>query len=198
MVKLLVQPWLSLSTKSRMLGIERSMLKRWVENFPAGKLDEDAKLPLKFAQRQENEQPRRELAKVKSEYGIPKNKRSPNSGKRSPVLEDKAGIVAEAMGHPYHHPELVLDALAQLDAERPSAMSQDPGQARFRATGERLQRFDATAHRRAIPLCPRRAVHSRRADNRRASSDCPRSTSTVNNAQLAANSSSRRARSYGP
>jgi transposase len=50
--------------------VERSVLKRWMENFAAGKYEKDAKLPLKAAQHQEHEQLRRELAKVKMERDI--------------------------------------------------------------------------------------------------------------------------------
>lgn len=64
-VKLAEQPGHSLSAVARELGAERSVLKRWAENFASGKHEKDAKLPLKSAQQQENEQQRRELAKVK-------------------------------------------------------------------------------------------------------------------------------------
>lgn len=69
-VKLAEQPGHSLSAVARELGVERSVLKRWVENFASGKYEKDAKLPLKSAQQQENEQLRRELAKVKMERDI--------------------------------------------------------------------------------------------------------------------------------
>lgn len=46
------------------------MLKRWVENFAAGRYEKDKNLPLKAAQQQENEQLRRELAKVRMERDI--------------------------------------------------------------------------------------------------------------------------------
>ena len=69
-VKLAEQQGRSLSAVARELGVERSVLKRWVENFASGKYEKDAKLPLKSAQQQENEQLRRELAKVKMERDI--------------------------------------------------------------------------------------------------------------------------------
>lgn len=69
-VKLAAQPGHSLSAVARDLGVQRSVLKRWVENVASGKYEKDAKLPLKSAQQQENEQLRRELAKVKMERDI--------------------------------------------------------------------------------------------------------------------------------
>ena len=69
-VRLAEQPGHSLTAVARELGIGRSVLKRWTENFAAGKYEKDAKLPLKSAQQQENEQLRRELAKVKMERDI--------------------------------------------------------------------------------------------------------------------------------
>ncbi len=41
-----------------------------MQNFADGKYEKDTKLPLKSAQQQENEQLRRELAKVKMERDI--------------------------------------------------------------------------------------------------------------------------------
>ena len=69
-VKAVEQPGRTVTAVARELGVERSVLKRWVENFAAGKYEKDAKLPLKSAQQQENEQLRRELAKVKMERDI--------------------------------------------------------------------------------------------------------------------------------
>ncbi len=69
-VKMAEQPGRSLSAVARELGVERSVLKRWMENFASGKYEKDTKLPLKSAQQQENEQLRRELAKVKMERDI--------------------------------------------------------------------------------------------------------------------------------
>ena len=69
-VKLMEQPGRSMTVVARELGVERSVLKRWMDNFAAGKYEKDSKLPLKTAQQQENEQLRRELAKVKMERDI--------------------------------------------------------------------------------------------------------------------------------
>lgn len=69
-VKLAEQPGRALSAVARELGVERSVLKRWVENFAAGRYEKDKTLPLKTAQQLENEQLRRELAKVRMERDI--------------------------------------------------------------------------------------------------------------------------------
>lgn len=69
-VRLAEQPGRSLSAVARDLGIQRSVLKLWKQNFAAGKYEKDARLPLKSSQQQENEQLRRELAKVKMERDI--------------------------------------------------------------------------------------------------------------------------------
>jgi transposase len=69
-VKLAEQPGRSTSAVARELGIQRSVLKSWMNKFAAGRYEKDAKLPLKSAQQQENEQLRRELAKVKMERDI--------------------------------------------------------------------------------------------------------------------------------
>ena len=69
-VKLAEQPGHSLSAIARDLGIQRSVLKGWMEKFSVGRYEKDPKLPLKSAQQQENEQLRRELAKVKMERDI--------------------------------------------------------------------------------------------------------------------------------
>jgi transposase len=68
--RLAEQPGRTVTAVARELGVERSVLKRWMENFASGKYGKDAKLPLKSAQQQENEQLRRELAKVKMERDI--------------------------------------------------------------------------------------------------------------------------------
>jgi transposase len=69
-VKLAEQPGRSMSAVARELGVQRSVLKHWMANFAAGKYEKDSRLPLKSAQQQENEQLRRELAKVKMERDI--------------------------------------------------------------------------------------------------------------------------------
>ena len=61
-VKLAEQPGRSVSAVARELGVERSVLKHWVDNFAAGRYEKDRALPLKAAQQQENEKLRRELA----------------------------------------------------------------------------------------------------------------------------------------
>lgn len=69
-VKLTQQPGRSVSAVARELGVERSVLKGWVDNFAAGRYEKDRALPLKAAQQLENEQLRRELAKVRMERDI--------------------------------------------------------------------------------------------------------------------------------
>ena len=69
-VKLAEQPGRSLSAVARELGVQRSVLKHWVENFASGRYEKNTTLPLKSLQQQENEQLRRELAKVKMERDI--------------------------------------------------------------------------------------------------------------------------------
>ena len=59
-----------MSAVARELGVERSVLKRWIDNFAAGRYEKDRALPLKAAQQMENEQLRRELAKVRMERDI--------------------------------------------------------------------------------------------------------------------------------
>ncbi|MBL0140537.1 MAG: transposase [Betaproteobacteria bacterium] len=58
-VKLTQQPGRSVSAVARELGVERSVLKGWVDNFAAGRYEKDRALPLKAAQQLENEQLRR-------------------------------------------------------------------------------------------------------------------------------------------
>ena len=73
-VKLAERPGRSLSAVARELGIQRSVLKLWMQNFAAGKYEKDAKLPLKSAQQKEMEQLRRELAKARMERDILKKR----------------------------------------------------------------------------------------------------------------------------
>ena len=68
--RLAEQPGRTVTAVARELGVEGSVFKRWMENFASGKYGKDAKLPLKSAQQQENEQLRRELAKVKMERDL--------------------------------------------------------------------------------------------------------------------------------
>ena len=69
-VKLAQQPGRSVSAVARDLGVERSVLKNWIDNFAAGKYEKDSALPLKSVQQQENDRLRRELAKVRMERDI--------------------------------------------------------------------------------------------------------------------------------
>ena len=69
-VKLTQQPGRSVAAVARELGVERSVLKGWVDNFAAGRYEKERALPLKAAQQLENEQLRRELAKVRMERDI--------------------------------------------------------------------------------------------------------------------------------
>src|SRR6202140_1804776 len=69
-VKLAEQPGRSLAAVARELGVERTVVKRGVDNFAAGRYEKNRALPLKAAQQQENEQLRRELAKVRMERDI--------------------------------------------------------------------------------------------------------------------------------
>src|SRR5690606_36200517 len=79
---------------------------------------------------------------------------SPNSGERGPDLEEEVGVIAEAVGHALDDLDLVVDALDQVGPQRPSAVCQDAGQIGFQATGEALQRLDATAHGTPLPAEP--------------------------------------------
>jgi transposase len=69
-VKLAEQSGRSLSAVARELGIQRSVLKHWKDNFASGRYEKEPKLPLKTGQQQENEQLKRELAKVRMERDI--------------------------------------------------------------------------------------------------------------------------------
>ena len=52
-VRLTEQPGRSLAAVARELGVERSVLKAWVDNFAAGRYEKDRSLPLKAAQQME-------------------------------------------------------------------------------------------------------------------------------------------------
>lgn len=69
-VKLTEQPGRSVSAVARELGVQRSVLKGWVDNFATGRYEKDRALPLKAAQQLENELLRRELARVRMERDI--------------------------------------------------------------------------------------------------------------------------------
>ena len=68
---------------ARELGVERSVLKAWVDNVAVGRYEKDRTLPLKAAQQIENEQLRRELAKVLMERDILKKAQNLNAKKES-------------------------------------------------------------------------------------------------------------------
>lgn len=68
--RLTEQPGRSQAAVAREVGVERSVLKGWVNNFAAGRYEKDRALPLKAAQQMENEQLRRELVKVRMERDI--------------------------------------------------------------------------------------------------------------------------------
>ena len=95
-VKLAEQAGRTVSAVARELGVERSVLKRWMENFASGKYEKEAKLPLKSAQQQENEQLRRELAKVKMERDILKNR--PRGLPRPICLETGGAYTDDTLG----------------------------------------------------------------------------------------------------
>ena len=69
-VKLTEQPGRSLTSVAHEVGVARTVLKLWVDNFAAGRYEKDRALPLKAMQQQEMEKLRRELAKVKMERDI--------------------------------------------------------------------------------------------------------------------------------
>jgi transposase len=58
-VKLAERPGRSVTAVARELGVERSVLKKWMDNFAAGHYEKDRALPIKAVQQQENEQLRR-------------------------------------------------------------------------------------------------------------------------------------------
>jgi len=69
-VRLVGQPGNNVSQVARDLGLEPSVLRRWVAQMREGNWEPTAGKPLKNAQQQEIEQLRRELAKVKTERDI--------------------------------------------------------------------------------------------------------------------------------
>ncbi len=73
-VKLAERPGRSLTAVARELGIERSVLKRWMDNSATARYEQDRVLPLTAAQQQENEQLRRELTRVRMERDILKKR----------------------------------------------------------------------------------------------------------------------------
>lgn len=71
-VRLVNQPGSTLLGVSTSLGIDRSVLKRWVDKTKEGRYEPTPGKPLKNDTQAENEQLRRELARVKMERDIQK------------------------------------------------------------------------------------------------------------------------------
>jgi transposase len=69
-VRLAEQPDGNLSQIARELGLDASVLRRWVMQMRGGTWESSSDKPLKSAQQQEIEQLRRELARVKTERDI--------------------------------------------------------------------------------------------------------------------------------
>jgi len=69
-VRLAEQPDSNISRVAQDLGLDPSVLRRWVGQMRGGTWEPTAGKPLKSAQQQEIEQLRRELAKVKTERDI--------------------------------------------------------------------------------------------------------------------------------
>jgi len=69
-VKLATQPGVKMSVVARDLGVERSVLRRWVENIAQGRYEKAPGRPLKSDSQAELEQLKRELARVKMERDI--------------------------------------------------------------------------------------------------------------------------------
>jgi hypothetical protein len=65
---------------------------------------------------------------------------SPISGERRSDLEEEIGVIAVALGHALDDLDLVVDALDEVGAERPSAVREDAGQIATGAAGEGLER----------------------------------------------------------
>lgn len=69
-VKLATQPGVALTTVSRELGVERSVLRRWVENTQQDRYEPTSGKPLKSDSQAELEAVKRELVRVKMERDI--------------------------------------------------------------------------------------------------------------------------------
>lgn len=69
-VKLATQPGVTVSTVARELGVERSVLRAWVKKTEEGRYEPTPGRPLRSDSQVENEQLRRELARVKMERDI--------------------------------------------------------------------------------------------------------------------------------
>jgi transposase len=69
-VKVASQPGVTFTMVARELGVERSVLRRWVENARTGRYDTAIGKPLKSDAQAELEQVKRELARVKMERDV--------------------------------------------------------------------------------------------------------------------------------
>ncbi|MCC6610398.1 MAG: transposase [Burkholderiales bacterium] len=69
-VKLASQPGMTVTTVARELGVERSVLRAWARKTEEGRYEPTPGKPLKSDSHAENEQLRRELARVKMERDI--------------------------------------------------------------------------------------------------------------------------------
>ncbi len=78
-VRLVSQPGNTLLGVSTSLGIDRSVLKRWVDKTKEGRYEPTPSKPLKSESQSELEAVKRELARVKMERDIPKKGRSATS-----------------------------------------------------------------------------------------------------------------------
>jgi len=69
-VKLATQPGVTVTTVARELGVERSVLRAWVRKTEEGRYEPTPGKPLRSDSQLENEQLRRELARVKMEHPL--------------------------------------------------------------------------------------------------------------------------------
>lgn len=69
-VKLATQPGVTVTTVARELGVDRSVLRAWVRKTEQGRYEPTPGKPLRSDSQLENEQLRRELARVKMERDI--------------------------------------------------------------------------------------------------------------------------------
>ena len=69
-VKLATQPGVTVTTVARELGVDRSVLRAWVRKTEQGRYEPTPGKPLRSDSELENEQLRRELARVKMERDI--------------------------------------------------------------------------------------------------------------------------------
>ena len=69
-VKLATQPGVTVTTVARELGVDRSVLRAWVRKTEEGRYEPTPGKPLRSDSELENEQLRRELARVKMERDI--------------------------------------------------------------------------------------------------------------------------------